>query len=133
MRTHDFDATLAAAGTPRLRRAAVTTLQINVGKRCNQACLHCHVDAGPKRTEIMNEAVAERLLELLGPHQGALHETDEAERVRWLTGLLRANDVRPRVMESSASGPAPLVFRPIDAEDVQAALDRLRFSGRLSL
>ena len=48
-----------------LLRAPVTTLQINVGKRCNQACHHCHVEAGPRRTEMMNAATASRLLELL--------------------------------------------------------------------
>lgn len=36
-----------------LRAAAPTILQVNVGKLCNQACRHCHVDASPKRTEIM--------------------------------------------------------------------------------
>jgi radical SAM/Cys-rich protein len=54
----------ARTGAP-LRRGAVTTLQLNVGKRCNQACHHCHVDAGPKRTEAIGRRVAERVLELL--------------------------------------------------------------------
>lgn len=35
-----------------LRRMGIDTVQINVGKLCNQACVHCHVDAGPKRTLI---------------------------------------------------------------------------------
>ncbi len=48
-----------------LARAALTTLQVNVGKLCNQACLHCHVGAGPKRTEIMSVRTAERITELL--------------------------------------------------------------------
>src|SRR3954468_13007097 len=60
-----FDGMLAASGCGSLTRTEVSTLQINVGKLCNQACHHCHVDAGPKRTEIMREAVAERVLELL--------------------------------------------------------------------
>lgn len=48
-----------------LNRGAVETLQINVGKLCNQACLHCHVEAGPnKKRENMDEAVAERLISL---------------------------------------------------------------------
>jgi radical SAM/Cys-rich protein len=64
-RMPSFDATLAAHGLGRLRRARATTLQVNVGKRCNQACHHCHVDAGPARTEMMSEAVAERVLALL--------------------------------------------------------------------
>ena len=49
----------------KLSRASVGTLQINLGKVCNQACHHCHVDAGPKRTELMNEQTAMRLMELL--------------------------------------------------------------------
>ncbi len=48
-----------------LLRTGLQTLQINVGKLCNQACLHCHVEAGPKRTEIMTSATVDRLLELL--------------------------------------------------------------------
>ena len=49
----DFQGTLRQHGLGELRRRDVTTLQINVGKLCNQACHHCHVEAGPKRTEIM--------------------------------------------------------------------------------
>lgn len=41
------------------------TLQINLGKRCNQACLHCHVEAGPNRTENMDGETFERLLLLI--------------------------------------------------------------------
>jgi radical SAM/Cys-rich protein len=58
----DFDAVLGRAGLGALRRALPTTLQVNVGKRCNQACHHCHVDAGPGRTEMMDRATAERVL-----------------------------------------------------------------------
>lgn len=48
-----------------LNRTSLTTVQINVGKLCNQACLHCHVEAGPKRTEIMSEDTGRRIIELL--------------------------------------------------------------------
>jgi len=49
-----------------LRAAPVVeTLQLNLGKLCNQACRHCHVDAGPKRTELMDEQTAARCMELL--------------------------------------------------------------------
>src|SRR6185369_12579470 len=44
-----------------LRRAGLQTLQINVGRKCNQACRHCHVDAGPWRTEMIGRGVAERI------------------------------------------------------------------------
>jgi radical SAM/Cys-rich protein len=39
---------------PALRRRSVETLQINLGYRCNQSCVHCHVNAGPNRTEEMS-------------------------------------------------------------------------------
>src|SRR6476469_8563386 len=61
----DFDGTLQQHGLGVLKRREVTTLQINVGKLCNQACHHCHVEAGPKRTEIMPASVAERVMTLL--------------------------------------------------------------------
>jgi len=48
-----------------LTRSSIDTVQINVGKLCNQACLHCHVDAGPKRTEIMDRYTAELALEFV--------------------------------------------------------------------
>ncbi|MCB0341603.1 MAG: arsenosugar biosynthesis radical SAM protein ArsS [Bdellovibrionales bacterium] len=48
-----------------LGRRPIEILQINVGKLCNQACLHCHVEAGPKRTEVMEKPTFDRLLELL--------------------------------------------------------------------
>jgi radical SAM/Cys-rich protein len=51
-----------------LRAGAVTTLQINVGKKCNQACRHCHVDAGPLRTEVMPDDVVEASLDVLARH-----------------------------------------------------------------
>jgi radical SAM/Cys-rich protein len=60
----DFDGKLAAHGLT-LRAAAVETLQVNVGKLCNQACKHCHVDAGPKRTEIMTRETAEQVIAAL--------------------------------------------------------------------
>ena len=60
-----FSRSLEEHGAGRLTRARVRTLQINVGKLCNMACHHCHVEAGPKRTEIMSAAVAERLIALL--------------------------------------------------------------------
>ena len=44
-----------------LRRAKLRTLQINVGRKCNQTCRHCHVDAAPWRTEMMGEDDAQRV------------------------------------------------------------------------
>ncbi len=50
---------------PLLQRAALTTLQVNLGYRCNQACSHCHVNAGPARTEQMDGATLALIPEVL--------------------------------------------------------------------
>jgi radical SAM/Cys-rich protein len=55
-----FEEQLAVHGLT-LRRAGLHTLQVNVGRKCNQACRHCHVDAGPWRTEMVSEKVAHRI------------------------------------------------------------------------
>jgi radical SAM/Cys-rich protein len=60
-----FAAAIRRAGLPRLVRDRVTTLQLNVGRLCNLACHHCHVDAGPTQTAVMRHDVAVRLVELL--------------------------------------------------------------------
>jgi radical SAM/Cys-rich protein len=52
-------------GGAQLRSATLDTLQVNVGKLCNQACKHCHVDASPIRTEIMSRETIEACLEAL--------------------------------------------------------------------
>ena len=50
---------------PPIRRGRLDTLQLNVGYRCNQSCVHCHVDASPYRTEEMGAEVAELALTFL--------------------------------------------------------------------
>jgi len=57
-----FHATLAEHGHETFRALRIGTIQVNVGKLCNQTCTHCHVDAGPTRTEIMTRETAEAVL-----------------------------------------------------------------------
>src|SRR5262245_6926838 len=52
-----------------LRRGKLQTLQINVGRKCNQACRHCHVDAAPWRTEMMSGEVAHRIGDWIRQHR----------------------------------------------------------------
>ena len=54
---------------PALRRRRLETLQVNVGYRCNQSCLHCHVNAGPNRTEEMSGDTVDLVLEVLRARQ----------------------------------------------------------------
>ena len=51
---HNFADTLKTHALPTLKRSKLSDLQINLGYLCNQACEHCHVEAGPKRTELMD-------------------------------------------------------------------------------
>ncbi len=60
-----FDERLAQVGLNPLRATGITVFQINVGKLCNQTCRHCHVDAGPDRTESMTRDTAELCIRAL--------------------------------------------------------------------
>jgi radical SAM/Cys-rich protein len=50
---------------PPLRRARVQTLQVNLGYTCNQSCVHCHVNAGPNRTEQMSRETIDAVLDTI--------------------------------------------------------------------
>jgi radical SAM/Cys-rich protein len=50
---------------PAIRRGRLQTVQINIGYKCNQACLHCHVSAGPNRKETMSSETVETVLEFI--------------------------------------------------------------------
>jgi len=50
---------------PAMRRRSVSSVQVNIGYYCNQACLHCHVNAGPTRKEMMDHDTAEQVVSFL--------------------------------------------------------------------
>jgi len=56
---------LKQSNFPAIQRKKLETLQVNLGYLCNQTCVHCHVNAGPKRKEIMDEATIKIVLEFL--------------------------------------------------------------------
>jgi radical SAM/Cys-rich protein len=60
-----FESALESSALWPLRPTRIEILQINVGKRCNQTCRHCHVDAGPDRKEVMPREVVEAALGFL--------------------------------------------------------------------
>jgi len=62
---HDVLPRLGSGTFPAIKRATLNTLQVNVGYRCNQSCLHCHVNAGPTRTEAMDEDTANAVIRFL--------------------------------------------------------------------
>jgi radical SAM/Cys-rich protein len=87
---------------PALRRARLDTLQVNVGYRCNQSCLHCHVAAGPNRTEEMSAEVVDTVLAFLQrQHIGTLDITGGAPELNpHFRHLVRAaREMGVRVMD----------------------------------
>ncbi len=65
---YDFKQTISDRGL-KLNPISIETLQLNVTKLCNQICVHCHVDASPKRREMMSVDVLQRCVEILKAHQ----------------------------------------------------------------
>jgi len=64
LKKNRFSNRLAAEGLE-LRRGRPEILQVNVGKLCNLTCVHCHVNAGPKRKEIMSLETIDRIIDWL--------------------------------------------------------------------
>lgn len=62
---HDCRPLLEKTDFPAIKRGQLTTLQVNLGYLCNQTCVHCHVDAGPRRTEIMQRETVDIILKFL--------------------------------------------------------------------
>jgi radical SAM/Cys-rich protein len=62
---HQTLALLAKTDFPRISRSRLDTLQVNLGYKCNQRCLHCHVNAGPNRTEAMDADTIDLVLRVL--------------------------------------------------------------------
>ncbi|MHC5111656.1 MAG: arsenosugar biosynthesis radical SAM (seleno)protein ArsS [Planctomycetota bacterium] len=60
-----FDRHLTRHGCGSLRAEKITTIQVNVGRKCNQVCRHCHIDAGPHQTEEMDRSTTNKVIELL--------------------------------------------------------------------
>ena len=62
---HETYPLLKVTDFPPLTRARLDTLQVNLGYYCNLSCLHCHVNAGPKRTEMMDRETADQTIEFM--------------------------------------------------------------------
>ncbi len=104
-----------------LRASHVDTLQVNVGKRCNQACRHCHVDASPTRTEVMPDDVVDASLDTLA--------RDDALRALDITG--GAPELHPRfrdmVVRARELGRDVLVRHNLTVQGEEAQDDLPRF------
>ena len=90
---------LVRSDFPAIDRRRTETVQVNVGYVCNQTCLHCHVNAGPGRTESMTRATADQVLEnLAASGASTLDITGGAPEInpsfRHMVGRARAQGVR---------------------------------------
>jgi radical SAM/Cys-rich protein len=90
---------LAATDFPPLSRRRLETLQVNLGYVCNQACLHCHVNAGPTRTESMSRETGALVLDFLRASEAAVLDlTGGAPELnphfRWMVESARALGAR---------------------------------------
>ena len=65
MQLKPFDKAIAESNLYPLTSTGISTLQVNVGRLCNQACRHCHVEAGPNRKEVMSKETMELCLDIL--------------------------------------------------------------------
>lgn len=107
---HDTWPQLRALAFPSLNRERIDTLQLNLGYLCNISCIHCHVNAGPRRKELMDRetmalalTVAERLGVKTFDLTGGTPEMNP--HYRWLVGEARARGIHvmdrlnPTIME----------------------------------
>lgn len=93
---------LLATDFPAIRRRRLETLQVNLGYRCNQSCVHCHVDASPQRTEAMDDETIALVLQVLkARHIGTLDVTGGAPELhpRFRTLVHEAHSQGVRVMD----------------------------------
>src|SRR6266404_3052123 len=87
---------------PAIRRKRLETLQVNLGYKCNQSCVHCHVNAGPTRTEMMSrETINDVLAFVQASHVDTLDITGGAPELNpHFRDLVRAaRDLGVRVID----------------------------------
>jgi radical SAM/Cys-rich protein len=97
-----FHEALQGADLFPLQALGITVLQVNVGKKCNLTCKHCHVDAGPERTEVMPDAVVDQVLAVMeGTDIPTLDITGGAPELhpRFREMVSRARDLGRHVMD----------------------------------
>jgi radical SAM/Cys-rich protein len=97
-----FEEALRGAGLYPLHPTAIEVFQVNVGRKCNQTCRHCHVDAGPDRTEMMPDAVLDRCLEVIeGTAIPTVDITGGAPELhkRWRELVVRSRAAGKKVMD----------------------------------
>ncbi|HUR46158.1 MAG TPA: arsenosugar biosynthesis radical SAM (seleno)protein ArsS [Candidatus Saccharimonadales bacterium] len=97
-----FESRLIESGIT-LARGDLTTLQINLGRKCNQACRHCHVEAAPWRTEMMEQPTAKRIAEWIEMHRPTI--------VDLTGGAPELNDCFPFLIEASRQTGAHVIDR----------------------
>jgi hypothetical protein len=106
-----------------LRRARTEILQVNVGKLCNLTCVHCHVNAGPRRKEIISRETVDRIIDWF---RNDRHSHTRSHRRR------AGNDSRLSLRHRARCAPFPLRRRIIDRlQSLDPARSGARWSRRV--
>ena len=87
-----------------LTKNKIKVLQINLGKRCNLACTHCHVEASPKRTEELSAEICEQLVQLI-------HQFPEIQIVDLTGGAPEMNYGFKQLVEAARSKKKQVIVR----------------------
>ena len=118
----------------KLQRQKVQTLQVNIGKRCNQACHHCHVESGPDRIENMTLATIDRLIHLLA-HSASITHVDITggapemnPHFRYFVSAIRA--MNKQVIDRCN---LTILFEPGQENTAEFLADNLQSLGKWSL
>jgi radical SAM/Cys-rich protein len=116
---------LTQSDFPALQRGKLETLQVNLGYLCNQSCLHCHVNAGPKRTEVMDADTVDAIIAFLDTEQiSTLDLTGGAPELNpHFRRLVRA--ARERGVEVIDRCNLTVLFEPGQADTVAFLADNL--------
>ena len=119
-----FESALEGAGLFPLRATGMEIFQVNVGRKCNQTCRHCHVDAGPDRTEMMPDDVMDRCLHVIeSADVQTVDITGGAPELhkRWRELVERSTAAGKRVMDRCNMHHRPIAQFPLPAGVLRGA------------
>src|ERR1700690_3650808 len=94
----EFIETLKKHGYYPLRASKIETLQVNVGYRCNMSCKHCHVQAGPSRTEMMGQDTIKAVIDILAGSDIRLLDITGGAGVESAPQILNRRSEAPRML-----------------------------------
>lgn len=102
--TYKFSETIKQLGAYPILKNAITTIQLNMGKMCNQMCSHCHVNAAPGRSETMSKEVADKVIQLID-------NTPSVERIDFTGGAPELSPLFRKLVSEMANRKKTIINR----------------------